>query len=65
MTRRRLEAISDSTLRSWLRALEACPRFVPFVPDLRIAVRNELWHRDQGAELERAWISFAVKEWNA
>ena len=61
MRRRRLGSISSSTLRAWLRALDACPQFVPFVVDLRIACRNELWYRDHLDEAVDAWLVGAVE----
>lgn len=60
MGRRRFKTISESTLRAWLRALEACPLFVPFVADLRIAVRNELWMRLHEEDAINAWLVGAV-----
>lgn len=61
MGRRRFRTISSTTLRGWLRALESCPRFVPFVVDLRIAVRSELWMRDHFDQAVDAWLVGAVE----
>jgi hypothetical protein len=34
---------------------ERLPEFLPFVLDLRIAVRSELWRRDVEADGDEAW----------
>lgn len=42
-----LGMISTTTLRAWLNVADRAPDFLPLVPDMRIAVRNELWKRER------------------
>lgn len=53
----RLSVISTSTLRAWLRMADNAPEFLPLVPDLRIACRNELWRRERDEDdLVDGWL---------
>lgn len=51
----RLTGVPTTTLRAWLSVAERLPEFLPFVLDLRIAVRSELWRRDVEADGDEAW----------